>query len=293
MCDQTQVGRFVRAKDACVRLLVPALVSTVLASVGVLAVGEASAQRQDAATDAAPAIRTGDINRIEVEPNHVELTGPFSYQQLLVTGWTDEGEQIDLTREAVFQLEQSLVQISTSGLVQGSHDGATDAIVSAAGQRVQLPIHVDGLGTTDPPDFLRDIMPVLSRVGCNAGTCHGSQAGKNGFKLSLRGYDPLQDHRALTDDLAARRVNLSAPRRSLMLLKPAGIVPHEGGAVCARTIDTTTCYVAGLLVERNLQPKVAGFHVSRLSPNRLSFPSRVCCSKFASLRRWRTDRNAM
>ncbi|HUS38061.1 MAG TPA: DUF1549 and DUF1553 domain-containing protein, partial [Pirellulales bacterium] len=213
------------------RLLVPALVSTVLASVGVLAVGEASAQRQDAATDAAPAIRTGDINRIEVEPNHVELTGPFSYQQLLVTGWTDEGEQIDLTREAVFQLEQSLVQISTSGLVQGSHDGATDAIVSAAGQRVQLPIHVDGLGTTDPPDFLRDIMPVLSRVGCNAGTCHGSQAGKNGFKLSLRGYDPLQDHRALTDDLAARRVNLSAPRRSLMLLKPAGIVPHEGGAV--------------------------------------------------------------
>ena len=53
--------------------------------------------------------------------------------------------------------------------------------------------------------------PVLSRLGCNAGTCHGSEDGKNGFKLSLRGYDPLFDVRALTDDLASRRVNIASP----------------------------------------------------------------------------------
>src|SRR5262245_38977455 len=74
-------------------------------------------------------------------------------------------------------------------------------------------------------------MPVLSSVGCNAGTCHGSAEGKNGFKLSLRGYDPLFDHRALTDDLEGRRFNRAAPDTSLMLLKPSGKVPHTGGAV--------------------------------------------------------------
>ncbi len=80
-----------------------------------------------------------------------------------------------------------------------------------------------------PHDFIRDVNPVLSRLGCNQGTCHGAAAGKNGFKLSLRGYDPIFDVRALTDDLAARRVNLASPDESLMLLKATAAVPHIGG----------------------------------------------------------------
>ncbi len=72
---------------------------------------------------------------------------------------------------------------------------------------------------------------MLSRLGCNAGTCHGSAQGKAGFKLSLRGYDPLFDLRALTDDHASRRVNLASPDDSLMLLKPTGAAPHAGGAL--------------------------------------------------------------
>src|SRR5262249_40074832 len=78
---------------------------------------------------------------------------------------------------------------------------------------------------------VRDVMPIMSKVGCNAGTCHGAQSGKNGFKLSLRGYDPLFDHRALTDDLGGRRFNRAAPDRSLMLLKPSGGVAHVGGVL--------------------------------------------------------------
>jgi WD40 repeat protein len=80
-------------------------------------------------------------------------------------------------------------------------------------------------------EFLTDVMPVLGKLGCNAGTCHGSRTGQNGFGLSLRGYDPLADHRALTDDLAGRRVNLATPESSLMLLKATGYVPHGGNAV--------------------------------------------------------------
>jgi hypothetical protein len=74
-------------------------------------------------------------------------------------------------------------------------------------------------------------MPVLSKAGCNAGTCHGAAKGKNGFKLSLRGYDPEWDHQALTDELEGRRFNRAAPERSLMLMKPAGAVPHVGGVL--------------------------------------------------------------
>ncbi len=78
-------------------------------------------------------------------------------------------------------------------------------------------------------DFIRDVSPALAQLGCNAGTCHGAKDGKNGFKLSLRGYDPETDLRALTDDLASRRVNLASPDDSLMLLKAVAEVPHEGG----------------------------------------------------------------
>ena len=80
-------------------------------------------------------------------------------------------------------------------------------------------------------DFVQDVNPVLSRLGCNQGTCHGAQKGKNGFRLSLRGYDQVFDTRALTDDLAARRINAAAPEESLMLRKPLGHSPHEGGAL--------------------------------------------------------------
>ena len=86
-----------------------------------------------------------------------------------------------------------------------------------------------GAEASVPHDFIRDVNPILSRMGCNQGTCHGAAAGKNGFKLSLRGYDPIFDVRALTDDLAARRVNLASPDESLMLLKATAAVPHVGG----------------------------------------------------------------
>jgi len=77
--------------------------------------------------------------------------------------------------------------------------------------------------------FVRDVEPILNKVGCTQGTCHGAAKGKNGFKLSLRGYDPEYDYRALITDLSGRRFNRTDPARSLMLLKPTAQVPHGGG----------------------------------------------------------------
>ncbi len=96
-----------------------------------------------------------------------------------------------------------------------------------------------GSGQAEPQrvTFLRDVAPILNKVGCTAGTCHGAAKGKNGFKLSLRGYDPQFDYESLLYDLAGRRFNRADPGRSLMLAKPSQEVAHGGGRRFAKDSD--------------------------------------------------------
>lgn len=79
--------------------------------------------------------------------------------------------------------------------------------------------------------FKNDVMPVFFRGGCNNGACHGAARGKDGFKLSLFGYDPDGDYYRLLEEYVGRRVSLAAPEKSLLLEKAAGRVPHSGGSV--------------------------------------------------------------
>lgn len=80
-----------------------------------------------------------------------------------------------------------------------------------------------------PISFTNHVVPVLTKMGCNSGACHGAAAGKNGFSLTLRGYDPAADYDAITRQAGGRRVNLIEPAKSLLLLKPTEVVPHVGG----------------------------------------------------------------
>ncbi len=89
----------------------------------------------------------------------------------------------------------------------------------------------------EPVTFLRDVAPVLNKAGCTSGPCHGAAKGKNGFKLSLRGYDPQFDYEALLYDLSGRRFNRAEPARSLLLAKPTQQVPHGGGLRFERDSD--------------------------------------------------------
>ena len=168
------------------------------------------------------------VTKLTVGPAKVEITGPFAYAQLLVTATLDNGDLFDATRLARFAAPKH-VTVSAAGQVRPTADGTGDIAVSLEGQTATVPVTVKGFKEEVPVSFVTDVQPVLSKLGCNAGTCHGAQAGKNGFKLSLRGYDPIYDFRALTDDLEGRRFNRAAPEKSLMLLKPAGAVPHQGG----------------------------------------------------------------
>ena len=91
------------------------------------------------------------------------------------------------------------------------------------------------------PSFANDVVPVLSRLGCNSGACHGKLAGQNGFKLSLRGFAPELDYTSITREARGRRIAKSRPRDSLLLAKPTMRVPHKGGkALAPGTPEYTT-----------------------------------------------------
>ncbi len=206
------------------------------------------------AADALPP--AAKVTKLAVLPAAVELTGPFDCVQITVTATLDTGETMDVTRLATVappplavgagsapvlgagtlftgttRPAPALVRVSPNGMIRPTADGQGTLAVSVAGQSVTVPVAVTGFAANKPISFTTDVQPVLSKLGCNAGTCHGAAAGKSGFKLSLRGYDPIYDHRALTDDLEGRRFNRAAPERSLMLLKPSGAIPHTGGVV--------------------------------------------------------------
>jgi WD40 repeat protein/mono/diheme cytochrome c family protein len=169
------------------------------------------------------------VTSLEIQPARVKLASPNDYAQLLVTARLDSGETVDATRLARFVMKSGLAEVSSRGALRPLKNGTGKMEVMFAGKSVELPIEIAGLNKGYRADFIRDVNPVLAHLGCNAGTCHGAKEGKNGFKLSLRGYDPETDLRALTDDLASRRVNIASPDDSLMLLKAIAEVPHEGG----------------------------------------------------------------
>ncbi|MGI9472458.1 MAG: DUF1549 domain-containing protein, partial [Rubripirellula sp.] len=207
---------------------------------------EAVMQRlENAADENRPA--AGQITGLAIDPEQIEMSSPYDYTQLIVTATLKDGSTFDVTRLCEIELP-SWATIDATGLLRPAMDGggvikvqfaSHHASAKATASGVSLPHSAAGEQEPGEPsardhgavDYIKDVGPILSRLGCNQGTCHGAQKGKNGFKLSLRGYDPTYDLRALTDDLAARRINPASPDESLMLRKPLGLSPHQGGVL--------------------------------------------------------------
>ena len=178
-------------------------------------------------------------------PESIALTHWHHYAQVVVRGFDDRGLEYDLSRFAKYSDDENKVAVDSTGLVQARSVGEGKLRIQIANLEHAIPLKVAQSSVGDV-DFVQDVAPVLSRLGCNQGTCHGSAAGKNGFKLSLRGYDPIFDLRAITDDLVARRINLAAAQESLTLTKPLGEVPHQGGVLMKagdRSATIVECWI--------------------------------------------------
>jgi hypothetical protein len=93
-------------------------------------------------------------------------------------------------------------------------------------------------GPYAPVTFERDIEPILTRAGCNAGACHGKARGQNGFALSLLGFEPGADHDAIVKEGRGRRVFPALPEESLLLRKASARIPHGGGPRLVRGSDS-------------------------------------------------------
>ena len=168
------------------------------------------------------------VVKLQTSPDRLVLSNLRDARSVLVYGQTADGKIIDLSDSARRTAGGPQITVDKEGYVTPVAVGATELIVTAGGQTVKVPVEVKEVSAT-PTDFIRDVEPILAKVGCNMGTCHGAQQGRKGFKLSLRGYDPIYDYRALVDDVSGRRFNRTNPSDSLMLLKPTQGVHHEGG----------------------------------------------------------------
>ena len=117
--------------------------------------------------------------------------------------------------------------------------------------------------------FRRDVMPVLFRAGCNSGTCHGAARGKDGFHLSLFGYDPAGDYFRISQEMIGRRINVAIPERSLLLLKATAEVPHTGGKLFDRDSEyyqTLRGWIeSGAADDEASVPEVIGLELSKES----------------------------
>lgn len=199
-----------------------------LALLGLLVItgrAEETPASSDAKESTAPAPA---IIKIWTIPDSLTLRDVFDSRSLLVMGSDSTGKIYDLSAKAERRADGPAVAIEADDYVKPVAVGTAAVVVAVAGLEVSVPVTVQNVDAK-PVDYVRDFLPHLSKFGCNQGTCHGAQQGRKGFKLSLRGYDPLYDYRALVDDVSGRRFNRAFPADSLMLLKPTQGVPHEGG----------------------------------------------------------------
>lgn len=209
-----------------------------------------------------------DLTSLTVEPETIVLHAASRQQQILVTGTRADGRMVDLTRLATYSVTDMSVAQITDSMLLGQRDGQTELTISAGGRSVRKPVEVRGFAEYPPVHFANDVVPILSKLGCNSGGCHGRQAGQNGFKLSVFGFDTGADYEALVKQNRGRRVFPSSPADSLLLAKASGRVPHGGGLRLKRdSLDYERLFnwvSQGLPVGDTQAPRLIGLRVSPL-----------------------------
>ena len=166
---------------------------------------------------------------LTILPAEVDLSGPEARQQLIAEA-SVSSHQEDWTRAAEWSSsDPKIASVDKDGIVHPEGDGEVQITARANGDKATATVRVIGSHTAFTWSFRNHVIPVLTKIGCNQGACHGALAGKNGFKLTLRGYDPDTDYDTLTRQSVGRRVSLADPEASLILLKPSFAIPHGGG----------------------------------------------------------------
>lgn len=190
------------------------------------------------------------LKKIAILPSSLDFVGPHNSQRLVVEGTFADGHEEELTsRAAVAVSDVSVAKVDAGGVVFPLRDGRATITATIRGLRAAAPLTIRDYSTATIWSFRNDVLPVMTKVGCNSGPCHGAAAGKNGFKLSLRGYDPITDYYTLTHQALARRTDRLEPARSLILLKPTLAISHGAESALMLALPNTRSWPGGLRKE--------------------------------------------
>jgi len=170
-----------------------------------------------------------ELTDVRVYPQDIDLTTQRDRQSIVVQAIHDDGVTVDVTDQSTFTFADPKLVKMDGNVVHPVADGQTQLTIEHAGHKMQVPVTVKDSGADRPISFKLDVMPVFMKASCNTGSCHGAARGKDGFMLSLFGYDPDGDWFRITKEMAGRRINLALPRQSLLLEKGVGKVNHTGG----------------------------------------------------------------
>ena len=174
-------------------------------------------------------LAAASITGISVAPTEVHLHNAQGRQTIAVQATYADGTTRDVTDKASFTLADKKLARVEKGVVLPLADGQTELSVKFDGRTHKIPVTIAAAKVERPVTFELDVVPALTKAGCNAGGCHGASRGKDGFRLSLFGYDPDGDYARITREQIGRRINLGLPEESLLLEKGLGTVTHTGG----------------------------------------------------------------
>ena len=170
-----------------------------------------------------------ELAEVRVSPPEISLTTSRARQSVVVQAVYADGITRDVTDHATYAFASEAHVRREGNFLFPVADGETQLTVSFEGSSVTVPVKVQRATEPRPVSFRLDVMPIFMKAGCNSGSCHGAARGKDGFRLSLFGYDPAGDHHRICRELPGRRIDLAVPEASLLFEKSVGAVPHTGG----------------------------------------------------------------
>ncbi len=169
------------------------------------------------------------LTKLVVAPADVTLTTAKDRQLITIQAHYSDGLTRDVAAEAkVTVANPALVRQNGTDFFPIA-DGQSEIKVEFGGQTVMVPLKVEQATEVPAVSYKLDIMPIFMKANCNTGSCHGAARGKDGFRLSLFGFDPDGDHFRITRELPGRRIDYAMPMSSLLVEKSIGAVPHTGG----------------------------------------------------------------
>ncbi|WP_254513777.1 DUF1549 and DUF1553 domain-containing protein [Anatilimnocola floriformis] len=166
---------------------------------------------------------------LQVYPPDVHLSTKQDLQRFVVVATREDGVTLEVTNQSSIKLADDKLCRMDKNTLYPVADGNTMLNVEYQGLSTSATVEVKNATADRGISFQLDVMPVFMRGGCNTGSCHGAARGKDGFRLSLFGFDPQGDYYRITREMTTRRINLASPADSLLVEKSIGSVPHTGG----------------------------------------------------------------